>query len=154
MPHSISKAELNRAHDRLMSLKNRVAGLRKTAEATTEKIVRTAEVGGTAFLAGVLQGRGGVEVLGVPLELGAGVGLNLLGYFNAAGKMSDHLNNVGDGALAAYFVTLGRGVGEEMEEKSGDKKKVGGKETKTIAKGVSLTQEEIAHTAAMAAASR
>jgi len=135
-----SKAELVKAHDRLQSMRNRIGNLRKQAEATTEKLVRTAEVGGTAFLAGVVQGRGGIEVMGVPIDLGGGLALNLLGYFGAAGKMSDHLINVGDGALAAYFTSLGFGVGKEMESKGGI---LGSKETKTISKGATLSPEEI-----------
>jgi hypothetical protein len=136
----VSKAQLVRAHERLQSLQNRIAKFKDHAAKTTEKVVRTVEVGVAALGVGVLQGRSGsIEIMGVPAELGLGLGLNLLGYFGAAGKHSDHLNNFGDGALAAYLVTVGKGVGTAMKAKSGQA---------AVTKGAHLTPAEIAAAAA------
>lgn len=135
---------------RYEALKNKVAGIRKKAEHVTEKFVRTVEVSGASFAMGVANGRSndpeGVNVAGVPVDLGAGVALEILGYLGAAGKHSDHLNNLGDGCLAHYAAVLGRGVGVTWKEKS-----LGGGVARPIAaQGVHLTPAEQA--AAMAAA--
>lgn len=115
----VSQHELKKGYERLQSLQNRIAKFKEHAAHTTEKVVRTVEVGAAALGVGILQGRmGSVEIMGVPAELGAGLALNLLGYFGAAGKHSDHLCNFGDGALAAYLVTVGKGVGTAMKAKT------------------------------------
>ena len=138
---NISHTELRKGYERLQGLQTRLARLREKAQDTTEKVVRTVEVGSSALAFGVVQGRmGSVEIMGVPLDLGAGVALNLLGYFGAAGKYSDHLNNFGDGALAAYLCTVGKGVGASMALKSGGA-------PKSVTKGIGLSAEEIADAA-------
>lgn len=156
---NISKAELKAMPGRLQSLKNRIEKIKTQTEKVTEKLVRTAEVGGTAFAVGVLNGKtGGVEVVGVPLELGAGVALNILSYMGAAGKMSDHLGNIGDGALAAFGTMEGVKIGLEWRRKSeggtAPAKAEPAKELPAPTKGVTLTPEEVAHAAEMAAIPR
>lgn len=160
---NISKSELKAMPGRLQSLKNRIEKIKTQTEKVTEKLVRTAEVGGTAFAVGILNGKTirGVEVVGVPLELAAGVALNILSYMGAAGKMSDHLGNIGDGALAAFGTMEGVKIGLEWRKKS-----EGGaspakaepaepaKELPAPTKGVTLTPEEVAHAAEMAAIPR
>lgn len=146
----ITKADAARAMDRLASVKNRIAKVQREAEERVEQAVRTLEVAGAAFGVGVMQGRtGGIEVVGVPLELGAGLALEVLGHLDFAGKMSGHLINVGDGFLAGYATTLGRGVGEEWARKDG-------KATRTTSRGSlggasNLSAEEIALAAQAAA---
>lgn len=108
----LSKADLSRAAHRAESLKTRLSSLRKKTEKTTEKVVHTIEVGAGAFTAGVIQGRGGIDVFNVPLELLLGAGLNLAGYMGLGGKMGEHLHGLGDGLLAGYATQLGFGVGK------------------------------------------
>jgi len=142
MALQVSKASLTRAHERLGSLQKRLQTVRKAAEHTTEKFLRNAETGGAAFALGVMQGKtGGVELMGMPLELWLGAGLNLAGYFGIAGKHSDHLNALGDGALAAYLTVMGVKVGAEWKAKSA---------APAVAKGARLTREEIADAVAAA----
>lgn len=158
MAHNYSQTELKKIAGRFDGLKARIANVRARAEKTTEKLLRTAETGGAAFAAGVIQGRtGGVEIVGVPLELGLGAALNVFGYFGGAGKYSDHLNNLGDGFLAAYLTTLGRGVGATMLTKTtgGETKQVTQTDQAQIkAKGTRLTADEIAQAAEAAAVNR
>lgn len=150
--HQLSGKELKTAGARLHALKNRIEKIKSHTEKVTEKIVRTVEVGGTAFAVGLLNGKtGGVEIMGVPLELGAGLALNVLGYMGAAGKMSDHLGNVGDGALASFAAMEGVKVGLQWKEKSGGGGALPGGTTPALTKGVSLTPEEVEHAARMAA---
>lgn len=97
------------------SLESRLARMRAAGEEMSGHLLQTAEVAGAAFVAGFASGRwGGAEVLGMPVELVAGIGLNVAGHAKVAGASSQHLHNLGDGALAAYFVTLGRGVGRAV----------------------------------------
>jgi hypothetical protein len=156
--HEFSKTELKALPGRLASLKNRIEKVKAHTEKVTEKIVRTAEVGGTAFAVGILNGKtGGVEVMGVPLELGAGVALNILSYMGAAGKMSDHLGNVGDGALASFATMEGVKIGLEWKKKSEPTAPAKTETTPALpekTKGVTLTPEEVAHAAEMAAIPR
>lgn len=140
----VSKAHLTKAQERINSLQTKISRFKEHASKTTERVVRSVEVGSSALVVGIVQGRvGAIEVMGVPFELGAGVALNLLGYFGAAGKFSDHLCNFGDGALAAYLVTVGKGVGDSMKSKS-----LGGGSSGQLnaaAKGrFDLTPEEVA----------
>ncbi len=157
MALQLSKTELKHAGKRLVGLKQRIANIQKKAEKTTEKLLRTAETGGAAFAAGVIQGRtGGIEVVGVPLELGLGVALNVVGWFNGAGKHSEHLNNVGDGFLSAYLTTLGRAVGVSLKEKveKTAQAQVAAQQQGQVAaqtKGTRLTDEEIERAAERAA---
>lgn len=146
----LSGKELSKAHDRLQALRKRVAGIREKAEEATEKVVATAEVGAAAFTMGVINGKtGGVEIVGVPLELGAGLGLVGLGLLGVAGKASDHLHNLGTGCLASYLTTVGRGVGLSM----GTGKALPGTGTKQVTRGAGLSDDELAMAASMANAS-
>ncbi len=120
MAMTITQRDAKHALQRLEGIKRRIASIRERAEETTERLITTAETAGAAFGMGVLQGKtGGVELFGVPLELGLGLGLNAFGLLGGAGKYSHHLTNVGNGCLAAYATTLGRGVGATWARKSG-----------------------------------
>lgn len=159
---SITKAHAKQAIDRYESLKRRVAGMREEATKVTKHVIRTAEVGGTAFAIGLVQGRtDGIEVFGLPLELLLGGGFTVFSLLGGAGEMSDHLAAVGDGAIAAYATTLGRGVGVTMRQKAlggaaagqqslgagGAAGAVGAGSGTTVSKGVRLTPEEVAEMA-------
>lgn len=141
----ITQGHAKQALEKYDNLKRRIAGMKENAEKTTKTVIRTVEVGGAAFGIGLVQGRtGGVEVFGVPLELGLGIGLNVFGLFGGAGAYSDHLHNVGDGCIAAYAATLGRGVGTTMRTKA-----LGGGSAGSLAasKGERLTAQEVAEMA-------
>lgn len=116
MAMKLSQADLRKAAERAQSLSTRLAGIKRKTERVTERAVHSTEIAAAAFAAGVIQGKtGGIEIVGVPLELGLGLALNLGGYLGLAGnKMSEHLHGFGDGFLAAYLTTLGRGVGQKM----------------------------------------
>ena len=79
----------------------------------------TAEVTGGAFLAGVVQGRAGDEgahILHIPAEIVGGAALLAAGWTNFFGKYSDHVANVGIGALAAFAAGKGFGVGKHWHD--------------------------------------
>lgn len=101
----------HRAH----SLHRRLEALREKLSGTTARAVRTLEVSAAALAGGVIQGKAGPEgahLFHVPIDLGLGLALNVLGYFDAAGdEYSEHLNNLGDGFLASYLSNVGFGWG-------------------------------------------
>ncbi len=91
--------------------------------------------------------------MGVPLELGAGIALNVLSYMGAAGKMSDHVGNIGDGALASFATMEGVKIGLQWQQKSGGALPGGAAPGLPAGNaGVGLTPAEVAHAAAVAAA--
>jgi len=118
----VSAHELAEMGRKLKSAQSRANSALDRAEKIVEGVVHTAEVGSMAFAMGVVQGRtGGVEVIGVPLELGIGVALHTFGWigdWSGRGVLSGHLHGFGDGALAAYLTTLGRGAGIKWAQKS------------------------------------
>jgi hypothetical protein len=77
--------------------------------------LQLAEASAGAFACGLVRGRwGGVEIGGVPLDLGAGVLLHLLGLSGLAGSRSRDLHNLAEGALSTYFATWGATLGKKM----------------------------------------
>jgi hypothetical protein len=151
MAMHITQNHAKQALTKYEALKKRIAGLKEKSEHTVQQVVRTAEVGGAAFAMGLVQGRtGGVEIFGVPLELGLGLGLNVFGLLGGAGEHSDHLLNVGNGCLASYATTLGRGIGTTMAAKAGGTpaaQVTDGGAAKTS--GTRLTDREIAEMAGL-----
>lgn len=116
----LSKNDVHALVKKAESLQNRVQKVKDKADNMVEKGVDAALTAGTAFGFGVLQARtGGVEVFGVPAELLVGAGAHVAGFMGIGGKASNMLHSVGNGALAAWAVTMGRGVGDQMKKKAG-----------------------------------
>lgn len=114
MPIQITRAKADDLLQRLERMRASAKGMRERADQAVNQVVQTMEVGGTAFGIGLVNGRwGGVEVLGMPLEL-LGAGLLHAGALAVPRVTGDHLHNMADGALAAYLTTLGAGIGREM----------------------------------------
>lgn len=115
----LNQAEIAQYHSKAVSLASRARSALQKADEAVDKVVTAAVTGAAAFGFGVAQGRtGGVEVLGIPADLGAGVALHALGFAGVAGRQSDYLHAAGNGALACYLTTLGRGVGVEWKRKA------------------------------------
>jgi len=74
----------------------------------------------TAFGLGIWQTRSDHQkLLGVPIDLAVGLAAHAAGFMGMGGKAAPYLHSVANGALAAHFHTVGRGVGKEMREKAG-----------------------------------
>lgn len=120
MALKVTRRDLTGWKGKALRAQNRMKNITAKADKTVAIVVHTAEVSSAAFVAGVVQGRtGGVEVLGVPMDLGLAAGLHVLGFAGVGGKMSGHLHGFGDGFLAAFLATTGRGVGQAMKAKQG-----------------------------------
>ena len=88
-------------------------------EGAMKAVTHTAETGAAAFGFGFLKGRyGAVDVLGVPMDLAAGVLLQAASYMKMV-PAHEHMRALGDGAIASYLTTIGAGMGAKMRDKKG-----------------------------------
>lgn len=98
-------------------------GRADTALRSENKIVRTSEIVLGSFAFGTLQGRwkdkGGLTLLGLPVDLLAGSALHIIGLFPFARGYAHHLAAFGDSALASFFTTTGYRVGERWAKGGG-----------------------------------
>jgi len=93
-------------------LANQISKYKEKATETMGVVVQTTEIGVAAFGFGVMRGKfQDPNLMGVPIDLMAGLGLHVLGFFGGAGQYSSHSHNFGDGALASYLTSLGVGIG-------------------------------------------
>jgi len=112
----VTKGQLDKLKQSAMKMATRAKGLQERAEEAMGHVVQTVEIGVAAFAAGMIEGRfGGVEVVGVPVDLGLGVVGHVLGFVGLAGKHSAHVHNFSDGFIASYLMRLGAGIGSRME---------------------------------------
>lgn len=114
---NVSLKALEDMKRQLDSAKARVARVKEEASEAVEIVVSAAEVSGTAFGLGIVNGRwGSPEVLGVPVDAGVGIVAHVFAFMDIA---PNHLHNVGNGGLGSYFSALGVGVGQKMARESG-----------------------------------
>ena len=116
---NITREHIAHLYNRGQQASRRLDALRDRLTGVTRKAVGTLETAAAAGVGGLIQGRAGAEgshILHVPTDLGLGLVLNVLGYFNAAGDYSEHLNNVGDGFLASFTSSVGFGWGAAWRE--------------------------------------
>lgn len=112
---AISKADAQRYIQKARTASQALARKKEQMTEAVESVVASAEVSATTFTFGVINGRwGGVELIGLPIDLWAGLGFHVLGFLGVAPK---HMHAFGTGSLAAYSHTLGAGIGREMKEK-------------------------------------
>lgn len=112
----ISERKYQEAVKRYESARKRIKNVKAEAEGAVMQVVQTLEVSGGAFTVGMVDGYfNGVEFLGIPLGLVVGGGAHVLGACDVA---PEHLHNIGDGSLGAYFTSLGLGLGEDMRRKN------------------------------------
>jgi hypothetical protein len=124
MALKVTEEQLTRWKQQAQSMKDKISKYREKADLIVERAVQTVEIGASAFGMGVLMGKvkdHEVSVLGVPVDLGVGLGLNLLGYLGVGGKYVDHLHNLGNGSLAHYLGKVGFKVGEKWQSGGGGK---------------------------------
>ncbi len=120
MATRIGRGEIGSWKNKALRLRARMRASENRTRRTVETVVHTTEVSSAAFVAGLVQGRyGGIEVLGVPMDLGLAAVLHVAAFAGLGGKMSSHLHGFGDGFLAAFLTTTGRGVGQELLKKKG-----------------------------------
>lgn len=128
-----STTELARNHvdhllHRIKHLGEKLADMsdRGTVAKVKHGVIGTGEIAIGAMIGGVIDGRWGSREKGlptfmhVPITLGTGLLLNIVGMSDVFGKeWSHHLCNVGAGVLANYFSHIGLHYGKRVQ-KSGE----------------------------------
>lgn len=135
-------ASLKKYEKKIQSLQQASRNARKKAGEVGESVIASVETAGTATLFGLIRGRYGgksLDIGGVPLDLGAGVGLHLLAIAGVGRNMEDHFRQVGDGCLSAAGFMWGLKTGMRA-----DKSKV---TPESAIKGQRLSDEELAQLA-------
>ena len=101
----------------------RMKSFREKNEKTIERGFAIAEVSGSLFAWGYANERWGnttdplglkeITVVGVPADLGAGVGLLALGLFGGLGRYAEHGVNLGSGSAGAFAYRMGAELGRK-----------------------------------------
>jgi|GEM_PF-1112262 len=119
MAFQISKAQVTELQEKAKRAFARARGMAEKSEAVVERVVQSAEVQAGAFAFGLVNGRfNAPEIAGVPIDLGAGLGLHFLSFAGIGGGQAKHMQAFGDGALASYFTNLGNTVGTRMRSRA------------------------------------
>lgn len=113
-------ADVREMAQRYLRLKDHAAKVKEKTEEALGKSIEAAEVTGSAFAFGFLNGYSPApnkayhEIAnGVPTDLAGGFVLHLLGFFGAAGRHSDHAHSLGNGGLASWGVRTGTKMGQD-----------------------------------------
>lgn len=118
MPN-VTKEQLEDMQGVVQRAKGTVRNMKEKADRLMGAVVQTGEVVGTSFALGYVRGRfTEVKVVGVPLELVIGATAHIGALFSGA-KYADDMQNIGDGALAAYIVAVGAKIGDDQRKKAG-----------------------------------
>lgn len=82
-------------------------------------LINTVEVGAGAWLGGMIEGKtnnGTLPLVKLPINLGLGIGLSVLGMLDYTGHYGAHLANLGAGFVGSYAATMGYTFGKRWTE--------------------------------------
>jgi hypothetical protein len=120
MAYSISRRDLEYAHSVASRTASAVGLSKRKGEQVAGQIVQTALVGAAASAFGWISGYAGeVDVMGVPIDIGAAFVLQAAAYSGYAGSFATNLHALGDGAFAAWSTKKGAALGDAMRRRSG-----------------------------------
>lgn len=125
MALAVSQKDIINYKNRVDRLTARAKGIIEKSKQTMDTVVTTTEVSAASFLFGLAQGKfGGIQIVGVPVDLLAGIGLHIMAFSGVGGKKNEqHLHAFADGALASFFNHLGRDVGYAIQSDD-DRKRI------------------------------
>lgn len=116
MALGVSQGDIVRFKTHVDRMTAKAKAVMQKADKAVATVITTSEVSAASFLFGLAQGKfGGIAVVGVPMDLLAGLGLHVLGFAGIGGVNAHHLHAFGDGALASFFGKLGRDVGYTLQ---------------------------------------
>ena len=117
---NLSLAQVKKFGSEIQSLKTKHEKAIHKANDVIEQGVEATLASATAFGHGIWQTRADHQkLLGVPVDLAVGLAAHAAGFMGMGGKAAPYLHSMGNGALAAHFHTVGRGVGKDMRAKAG-----------------------------------
>jgi hypothetical protein len=116
-----SAAKVKEVYERLQ---NRMQNFRKNNEKQIERGFTIVETTGALFAWGYANERWGkttdptsglneITVVGVPADLGVGLGLLGLSFFGGLGKYAEHGINLGNGSTGAFAYRMGADLGRK-----------------------------------------
>lgn len=108
--YHLTPAEADELMDSHRRAWGRVHSIEKKDKNIKETTFQAVEVSAMALGFGFVRGRWKGDMYGIPVDLAGGVVLHAAGLFGGP-KYANHLHNLGDGALASFFTTLGAGLG-------------------------------------------
>lgn len=124
MARKIGSRALTQMERKYKSALARVRRVKDEGERVAGQLQGAAITTGTAFGLSYMQhrfrdenGQAGIEIVGVPLDLGLGLGLHVASLFGVFGKWGDGASQVANGALASWGTTMGASMGTEAYEK-------------------------------------
>jgi hypothetical protein len=146
---NISHKSLMKAQKSIETLKHRYRRAIEESGEMLENVVHGTENFASAFAFGVLQGRfadrGGIGIMGVPIELVVGLGGYVASAMGFGGQLSAHLIPIANGAIGSYASTIGRGVGTKMLQAAPARRQVASSSSPTAIRGeATLSAEELA----------
>lgn len=115
---NITEEHLHHMARRHHATMKKFEGLQDKFRGYAKGFFSTAEVGAGAWLGGAIEGRtSGGTVLNVPINLGVGALLLVVGHLNLTGdKYSEHINNLGNGFIGSYAAATGYSFGKRWKE--------------------------------------
>jgi hypothetical protein len=120
MAYSISRRDLEYAHSVASRTASAVGLSKSKGERVAGQLVQTTLVGAAAGLFGWVSGyMGEVDVMGIPVDIGAAFFLQAAAFSGWAGSFGTNLHALGDGALGAWATKKGAAWGDSMRRKSG-----------------------------------
>jgi hypothetical protein len=110
-------------------LQARMHNFRVKNEQTIERAFAVVETNGALFAWGYANERWGktadptiglneITVIGVPADLGVGIGLLGLSFFGGLGKYAEHGINLGNGSTGAFSYRMGADLGRKGAQES------------------------------------
>lgn len=125
---ALSQAAIQNAMDRAQRVRAQFAAFKAKGEKEVGRMVQTVEVAGTACALGLVAGRygkdGSLEVAGIPFDLLVGFGALAAGIYcsqNDEDDYAQHLQAIGDGALALYLGRYGTQHGMQWKARAENK---------------------------------
>ena len=117
---NLSLEQVKKFGNEIQALKTKHEKAIRKADDVIEQGIDATFVSATAFGLGIWQTRADHQkLMGVPIDLAVGLAAHAAGFLGMGGRAGPHLHSVGNGALAAHFHTVGRGVGKDMRAKAG-----------------------------------
>lgn len=124
MARKVSSRALSQMERKYKSALARVRRVKDEGERIAGQLQGAAITTGTAFGLSYMShrfrdenGQAGIEIVGVPLDLGLGLGLHVATLFGVFGKWAEGAAQVANGALASWGTTIGASMGTEAYNK-------------------------------------
>ncbi len=120
--HHISHRNLRELADKGLHAIQRMNRARAQAAEQMGHVVQSLEVSASAFAFGFARGAWAqpgqdVAVMGIPIDLAAGLLGHAVAIFGGLGRYADDTHNLSDGALASYATALGLKMGVDYSQK-------------------------------------